>query len=139
RSTVSVDLSNTYLDWARKNFSLNGVTGARHQLVRADVSAWLAETRDAFDLVFVAPPTFSSSKSMRGTFDLQRDHVALITDVARRLAPGGVILFSNHFRRFKMDAASLDGLAIEEITRRTLPPDFARDRRTHNSWRITRK
>jgi 23S rRNA (guanine2445-N2)-methyltransferase / 23S rRNA (guanine2069-N7)-methyltransferase len=75
---------------------------------------------------------------MRDTFDVQRDHVALLGAAGRLLAPDGVLLFSNHFRRFKMDAAALADFRIEELTRKTIPEDFARDPRTHNSWKLTR-
>jgi 23S rRNA (guanine2445-N2)-methyltransferase / 23S rRNA (guanine2069-N7)-methyltransferase len=131
-STVSVDLSNTYLEWARRNFALNGVNG---ELVRADVLEWLPAERRRFGLIFMAPPTFSNSKGMEDTLDVQRDHAQLITAAARLLEPGGVLYFSNHFRRFKM--GELPGLTVENITSDTLPKDFARNPRIHNAWRIT--
>ncbi len=134
-SSVSVDLSNTYLEWARRNLTLNGVSGRAHELVRADVMEWLPVEKRRFDLIFVAPPTFSNSKGMEETLEVQRDHVALISGAARLLAPGGTILFSNHFRRFKM--GDLPGLRAENITHKTMPKDFARNPRIHNAWRIT--
>lgn len=136
-ATVSVDLSNTYLAWGAENLALNDLRGPAHTLVRADCLRWLGEGRDRFGLIFVAPPTYSRSKAA-ADFDLQRDHVALLQACAARLEPDGVILFSNHYRRFKLDAAALRGLRAEEITRRTLPPDFARSPRIHNSWKIVR-
>lgn len=139
RSSVSVDLSNTYLDWATENFALNRVARARHSLVRSDVMQFLDGEPRAFDLIFCAPPTFSNSKGMARDFDLARDHVALIEACARRLSDGGVLLFSNHFRKFKMDAAALPSLRLDNISKKTLPPDFQRDPRFHNSWRITRR
>jgi 23S rRNA (guanine2445-N2)-methyltransferase / 23S rRNA (guanine2069-N7)-methyltransferase len=139
RSTVSVDLSGTYLEWAERNLSLNGFRGRAHELVRADCMAWLERERRSFDLIFVAPPTFSNSKRMEGTFDVQRDHAALLARAAARLLPVGVIFFSNHFRRFKMDHESLPDLLIEEITKKTIPVDFARTPRIHNAWKITRR
>jgi 23S rRNA (guanine2445-N2)-methyltransferase / 23S rRNA (guanine2069-N7)-methyltransferase len=134
RSTVSVDLSQNYLDWAGRNFALNGVRGER---VRADCLPWLARERGRFGLIFIAPPTFSNSKRMEGTFDVQRDHVALLRAAAARLEPDGVILFSNHLKRFKMDIDSLREFDIENITNKTIPKDFARSPRIHNAWRLT--
>lgn len=139
RSSVSVDLSNTYLDWAAENFALNGVSQRAHELVRSDVDKFLAGERRRFDLIFCAPPTFSNSKSAERDFDVQRDHVELIRRCAARLADGGVLLFSNHFRKFKMDAAALPELELSNLSKKTLPIDFQRDPRFHNSWRITRR
>jgi 23S rRNA (guanine2445-N2)-methyltransferase / 23S rRNA (guanine2069-N7)-methyltransferase len=148
RSTVSMDLSNTYLEWARRNFDLNHVSGPQHRILRGDCVDFLRqcaadpdapESCGRFGLIFLAPPTFSRSKSMEGNFDVQRDHVELIRNAAALLDDGGVLLFSNFLRKFKMDAASLPDLQIEDITRKTLPTDFARDTRIHNAWRITRR
>jgi 23S rRNA (guanine2445-N2)-methyltransferase / 23S rRNA (guanine2069-N7)-methyltransferase len=131
-STTSVDLSNTYLDWAQRNLQLNGVDG---ELVRADVMEWLPRQKRQYGLIFMAPPTFSNSKGMQGTLDIQRDHAELLTTAARLLTPDGVLLFANHFRRFKMQAPP--GLTVENITAKTLPKDFARNPRIHNAWRVT--
>ncbi|HXU73986.1 MAG TPA: bifunctional 23S rRNA (guanine(2069)-N(7))-methyltransferase RlmK/23S rRNA (guanine(2445)-N(2))-methyltransferase RlmL [Polyangia bacterium] len=139
RSSVSVDLSNTYLDWAAENFALNRVSQRAHTLVRSDVDAFLADERHRFDLIFCAPPTFSNSKGAERDFDVKRDHPALIAACARLLADGGVLLFSNHFRKFKMDEAALPDLQLSNISKKTLPLDFERDPRFHNSWRITKR
>ena len=139
RSTTTVDLSKTYLEWARRNLDANGLTGVRHQIVAADVLSWLRNHRKRYGLIFLDPPTFSNSKSMRRDFDVQRDHVDLVRAVVDLLAPGGELIFSNNFRRFKMDFDSLTGLDIRDITRDTLPPDFQRNQRIHNCWQISLK
>ncbi len=139
RSTVSVDLSQTYLDWGQRNLELNHLRGTPHQLVRADCMTWLASENRKFDVIFLSPPTFSNSKRMEGTFDVERDHVALIGSSARLLRDGGTIFFSNHFRRFKMAAELEQALVIENITPKTIPFDFDRDQRIHNAWKITRR
>jgi 23S rRNA (guanine2445-N2)-methyltransferase / 23S rRNA (guanine2069-N7)-methyltransferase len=139
RSSVSVDLSNTYLDWAAENFALNRVQKGAHELVRSDVDKFLASERRRFDLIFCAPPTFSNSKGAERDFDVQRDHAALIRACARLLADGGVLFFSNHFRKFKMDVAAMPELELSNISKKTLPLDFQRDPRFHNSWRITKR
>lgn len=140
RESVTVDMSCTYLDWARRNFTLNGVDTRRHVLVRADVLRWLAAYRgEPFDLVFLDPPTFSRSKRMEETLDVQRDHVALIERTMRLLAPEGVLLFSTNYQRFKLDREALAGLAIEDITRASIPRDFARNPRIHQCFRISRR
>ncbi len=131
RSTVSVDLSATYLDWARRNLEANGFGGRRHELVRADCRRWLEDERRRFDLILLDSPAFSTSKAMEGTIDIQRDHTVLIRDAARLLAPKGTLIFSTNLRRFKLDAEGLPGLAAEDITPRTIPPDFARSPRIH--------
>jgi 23S rRNA (guanine2445-N2)-methyltransferase / 23S rRNA (guanine2069-N7)-methyltransferase len=139
RASLSVDLSNTYLDWAAENFALAGMSQREHRLLRADVLTFLDETRERFDLILCAPPTFSNSKGMTRDFDVQRDHVTLLRACSRLLSDDGVLLFSDHFRRFKMDLPSLSELAIANITTKTLPLDFRRDARFHNSWRITKR
>ncbi|HXV20738.1 MAG TPA: bifunctional 23S rRNA (guanine(2069)-N(7))-methyltransferase RlmK/23S rRNA (guanine(2445)-N(2))-methyltransferase RlmL [Desulfuromonadales bacterium] len=137
RATTTVDLSQVYLDWAQRNLALNGFSGAQHEFVRADCLEWLQRERRRFDLIFLDPPTFSTSKRMEATFDVQRDHVPLLRAAAGLLAPGGVLIFSNNNRRFRMDCDSLPALRIEEITRQTIPRDFERNPRIHNCWRIT--
>lgn len=137
-STTTVDMSNTYLDWAERNFRLNGIRGSRHRLVRADCLKWIPEQNERYGLIFLDVPTFSKSKRMEDVFDVQRDHVQLLRDTARLLEKDGVLIFSNNFRRFRMDAASLPELKIEEITQKTLPLDFKGNPKIHNCWRITR-
>ena len=137
-STTSVDLSRTYLDWAARNLALNGFGPPAAELVQADCVQWVRESagRRRFGLIFLDPPTFSTSKRMAGTFDVQRDHVALIRDTLELLDPGGILIFSNNLRRFRMQASELPGLRVTDISRATLPPDFARNPRIHNCWRI---
>ena len=134
---ATVDLSATYLDWARRNLELNGIHGPRHELIRADCRQWLNRTRDRYDLIFLDPPTFSNSKRLEDTFDIQRDHVELLRRTLRLLALGGVLIFSTNHRKFRLDWDVLADLRIEDWSRRTLPPDFARNPRIHQCWRIT--
>lgn len=134
--TTSVDLSATYLKWCSDNLRLNGLAGARHRLVQADVLAWLESDRGQYDLIFCDPPTFSNS-ARADDFDVQRDHVRLLRAAAARLSFGGTLYFSNNYRRFRLDEAALaDVLDIEDITPSTLPPDFARNPRIHRAWRM---
>ncbi|MCB1760597.1 MAG: bifunctional 23S rRNA (guanine(2069)-N(7))-methyltransferase RlmK/23S rRNA (guanine(2445)-N(2))-methyltransferase RlmL [Gammaproteobacteria bacterium] len=139
-STTTVDMSNTYLQWAGRNMALNGFAGERHRMVRADCLEWLKAQRDGerYELIFLDPPSFSTSKNMQRTLDLQRDHVDLIRATARLLAPHGILIFSNNLRRFRMDGEALDGLRIENISAQLLDRDIQRNPRIHNCWRITR-
>ena len=141
-SSVTVDMSNTYLDWAKRNFELNGIRGD-HKLVRANCLQWLAEqvglqNKPQFDLIFLDPPTFSNSKKMDEAFDVQNDHVQLLRNAAALLTPGGALYFSTNFRRFKLDREALAGLNIEDISAATIPEDFARDQKIHYCWRLSR-
>ncbi|MGP4957771.1 bifunctional 23S rRNA (guanine(2069)-N(7))-methyltransferase RlmK/23S rRNA (guanine(2445)-N(2))-methyltransferase RlmL [Pseudomonas helleri] len=136
RSTTSVDLSKTYLDWARRNLSLNGFSD-KNRLEQGDVMAWLDACREEYDLIFIDPPTFSNSKRMEGIFDVQRDHVQLLDLAMARLAPGGVVYFSNNFRKFVLDEHLAARYAVEEITASTIDPDFARNSKIHRAWKIT--
>ncbi len=135
RSTTSVDLSKTYLDWARRNLALNGLSD-RQRLEQADVMAWLEADRGEYDLIFIDPPTFSNSKRMEGVFDVQRDHVALIDLAMARLAPSGTLYFSNNFRRFVLDPQVSERYAVTEITGETLDEDFRRNEKIHRAWKV---
>jgi len=143
--TTTVDMSKTYLEWAHRNLELNDFSGKRHEFIQADCTEWLArEAKRAwpkreYDLIFLDPPTFSSSKRMSASFDVQRDHVALIKHAMALLAPGGELIFSNNFRRFKIDEAALGDYLLEDISRQTLPRDFARNPHIHVCWRIQHK
>ncbi|EQB99905.1 bifunctional 23S rRNA (guanine(2069)-N(7))-methyltransferase RlmK/23S rRNA (guanine(2445)-N(2))-methyltransferase RlmL [Photorhabdus temperata] len=136
RSTTTVDISRTYLEWAERNLQANGLTGRQHRLIQADCLAWLAQTHEQFDLIFIDPPTFSNSKRMEDTFDVQRDHIMLMKQLKRLLRRGGTLMFSNNKRGFKMDFSELEkiGLVAEEITSKTQSQDFARNRQIHNCW-----
>lgn len=136
--TTTVDLSATYLAWARRNFALNGINGPKHALIQADCLRWLAETRERYDLIFLDPPTFSNSKRMADRFDIQQDHVALLRQTADRLTPDGALIFSTNARKFRLNGEALPALRFEDWSRRTLPPDFARDPKIHQCWRISR-
>jgi len=136
-TTTSVDLSATYLDWARANLELNGLqAGAEHRFIKVDCVEWLAQTRERFGVIFLDPPTFSNSKAMAADFDVQRDHVRLIRACLRLLDEDGVLLFSNNRRDFRLDRDGLGDLEIEEISRATLPEDFKRNPKIHHCWVI---
>ncbi|WP_428945753.1 bifunctional 23S rRNA (guanine(2069)-N(7))-methyltransferase RlmK/23S rRNA (guanine(2445)-N(2))-methyltransferase RlmL [Pantoea sp. FN060301] len=139
RSTTTVDMSRTYLEWAERNLRLNGLTGRQHRLMQADCLSWLRESDEQFDLIFIDPPTFSNSKRMEESFDVQRDHLLLMKDLKRLLRKGGTVMFSNNKRGFKMDLEGLAALKLvaQEITAKTQSQDFARNRHIHNCWLIT--
>ena len=139
--SVSVDMSRTYLDWAQRNYSLNNVDIGQHRLIRGDCLEWLDTARQdkkSFDVIFIDPPTFSNSKRLEKEFDIQRDHVRLINAAAKLLTEGGVIIFSNNFRRFKLEESRLMNLIAEDISLKTIPEDFARRKNIHRCWRITK-
>ena len=139
RSTVSVDTSNTYTDWAKDNMALNGYGERKHKYVKEDCFTFLKTSKDRFDLIFLDPPTFSNTKSTRSTFDIQRDHVKLIKLAAGRLERKGTLIFSNNFRKFKIDLEALDNLDIREISESTISEDFKRNNRIHRTWFISLK
>tara|TARA_R110001583_G_scaffold1498_2_gene11720 strand:+ start:284 stop:2434 length:2151 start_codon:yes stop_codon:yes gene_type:complete len=140
-SITTVDMSNTYLNWAQDNFDLNKLNGHKYQFIQADCLDWLKKNTTTFDIVFIDPPTFSNSKRMEDSFDVERDHVALITDALKSLAEGGEIFFTNNKRNFKMDfdAMAVLGLKAQAMSDVTRDKDFSRNKHIHNSWSITRK
>ena len=136
RETVTVDLSKTYLDWASENLRLNGLLNEHHQFVRADALAFLKNpSLEPFDLAIVDPPTYSNSKNTQDDWNVQRDYVAILSQLAERMNSGGVVFFSTNFRRFKFEASALPQYRAREISKHTVPEDF-RNRRIHRCWRF---
>ena len=137
-ASETVDLSNTYLDWARRNFELNGIDEARHQIVRADVFQYLqaaAQAGKPFDLIVMDPPSFSNSKKMLDILDIQRDHQKLIDGAMALLASDGLLFFSNNLRSFALDEAVAQKYAVKEISKQSVPEDF-RNKKIHQCWEI---
>jgi len=133
--TTSVDLSATYLEWASRNLQANGGSGRDHRLVQADAMRWLEADRGKYELIFCDPPTFSNSARAED-FDTQRDHVRLLRAAMARLAPGGLLLFSNNFRRFKLADEVSEFATVREISPATIDPDFERNPRIHRAWEL---
>jgi 23S rRNA (guanine2445-N2)-methyltransferase / 23S rRNA (guanine2069-N7)-methyltransferase len=135
--TLSVDMSATYLDWAARNFGLNGLAKAQHELLQADCLKFIAEARPAqWDLVFLDPPTFSNSKRMEGVLDTQRDHFGMISQCMRLLAPGGLLVFSTNAQRFRLDEAVAERWQVADVSAASIPFDFARNPRIHRCFEI---
>jgi 23S rRNA (cytosine1962-C5)-methyltransferase len=135
-ATTSVDLSNTYQAWTRRNLTLNGYTSDDHQLVRDDVFSYLQRAvreRRLFGLIVLDPPSFSNSKKMEAILDVQRDHRQLIESCLQLLTPNGELYFSTNKRRFKLDGELASMPGCKEITHQTLPDDFKRHP-AHRCW-----
>jgi 23S rRNA (guanine2445-N2)-methyltransferase / 23S rRNA (guanine2069-N7)-methyltransferase len=142
--STTVDMSRTYLDWAVRNLDLNGLRAPNHEFVQADCLAWLeAQARamrpSQYDLIFIDPPTHSRSKRMDREFDVQRDHRGLLETASRLLAPDGVIVFSNNYQKFRLDPAIPAGFEVDDLTRSTIPEDFARNPRIHVCFMLRHK
>ncbi|PJE78290.1 Ribosomal RNA large subunit methyltransferase K/L [invertebrate metagenome] len=135
-STTSVDMSNTYLQWAKNNLALNGISPQKHSFEQADCLQWLAKEEKQYDLIFMDPPTFSNSKRMRGILDIQRDHIRLIQLAMARLRKSGTLYFSTNFRRFKIDDAIKRTYLVHDISQATIDKDFQRHSTIHYCWQI---
>ena len=139
--TMSVDLSKTYTEWAQENFKLNGLLDKAHQFVEEDVFEWMRESENnprfhkMFDLVFIDPPTFSNSKKMQSSFDVERDHAHLLKVGFQFLKPGGILIFSNNKRYFKLDPKVSAFANVRDISAETLPFDF-RDQRIRHVFEL---
>lgn len=140
-TVTTVDMSNTYLNWAKENFKLNNLVSEQYKFIHADCLQWLKSNKQKFDVVFIDPPTFSNSKRMDESFDVQRDHLAVLTDAINSLADNGEIIFTNNKRKFKIDVEGLAalGLQAQVMSEQTRDQDFKRNIHIHNSWLITRK
>lgn len=139
KSSVSVDMSRTYIDWARENFKLNRISEQRHELVQEDCFKWLKNCRKGFDLIMLDPPTFSNSKRMDDVLDVQRDHTRLITRCMEILKPGGKLYFSNNLRGFKIDEELNEKFSVQDITPSTIDKDFERNAKIHHCFLIEHK
>ena len=135
----TIDMSNTYLNWAKRNFTLNGLEPAAHRFCREDV---LMPGRpefsfEKFDLIVLDPPTFSNSKKMIKPFDIQTDHVQLLNEMSALLNPNGTLFFSTNFRKFKLEWTAPTGFSIRETSDETVPHDY-RDKKIHRCFEIKR-
>ena len=135
-SSLSVDMSKTYLDWAVRNFKLNGIDLSSHKVLREDCLTWLPANTLKFDIIFLDPPTFSNSKKMKATFDMQRDHSSLIEAACKCLNEDGTLIFSNNFKRFQMNNWILETFNCTDITSSTIDQDFNKKKKIHKVWLI---
>ncbi|HEY5716097.1 MAG TPA: bifunctional 23S rRNA (guanine(2069)-N(7))-methyltransferase RlmK/23S rRNA (guanine(2445)-N(2))-methyltransferase RlmL [Psychromonas sp.] len=140
KSTTSVDMSKTYLAWGEDNFAENGIKG-KHTFIQQDCIKWLQHAHEMFDLIFIDPPTFSNSKRMKDVFDVQDDHVELLSAASERLNDHGEIIFSNNKRGFKLDidAVKALGFYIKDISQSSIPEDFKRNNKIHQCWILTKQ
>lgn len=138
--TTSVDMSQTYLRWAQDNFQLNNIDLGNHSFINADVLEWLRTQKNSntFDVIFLDPPTFSNSKKMEDTFEVERDQDFLVESCMQMLAPEGVLYFSNNKRKFKISDSILSKYRVKEITTESIPQDF-HDKKIHNCFEIRTK
>lgn len=145
KSSLSIDMSNSYIDWAERNFALNKLNKTHHTLLRMDCLDWLNKACEStplnsnYDLIFLDPPTFSNSKKMDAVLDIQRDHAGLIQQVMTILARDGTLIFSNNYRKFCIDDTILMTYLVTNITDQTFDPDFQRNQKLHNCWLIQHK
>ena len=134
--SVSVDLSTTYIEWARSNFALNGIDEKRHRLLKADCREWIRNNKKPFDVILLDPPTFSNSKSMRGTFDVERDHSALIDTTMEHLSNDGLLIFSSNRRKLVLSNSVFASYRVKDMTTWSLDRDYPRDNPPHRCWFI---
>ncbi len=140
-SSLSLDMSKTYLAWAERNYEKNSIDSRRHILKRADCLEWLESDEGAgeYDVVFLDPPSFSNSKNMEGILDVQRDHEQMIRRAMKRLSADGVLIFSNNLRKFKLAENISEYYCVEDWKTKSLDKDFERNQSIHHCWKITRK
>ncbi|EFK10674.1 conserved hypothetical protein, partial [delta proteobacterium NaphS2] len=133
-ATTSVDMNRTYLNWAKKHLALNRCEGPNHRLVQADCLQWIASCKERYDLIYLDPPTFSNSKRMNTSFDVQRDYKELLTRTLRLLSPHGVLIFCCNRRKFKLDPDAFTRWIVKDISSSTLPKDFQRNPHIHKAF-----
>jgi 23S rRNA (cytosine1962-C5)-methyltransferase/23S rRNA (guanine2445-N2)-methyltransferase / 23S rRNA (guanine2069-N7)-methyltransferase len=133
---TSVDMSHTYQEWARRNFSHNNISLKEHNFIVQSAMDYLEKANTTFDLIFLDPPTFSNSKKLTEDFEVEKDHVNLIKQCLRILAPNGTLYFSNNKRKFKLDPIVHTIARVVDISTQSIPQDF-RDQKIHHCYRIT--
>jgi len=141
-NTTSVDMSNTYISWSKRNFEINNLISDKHEFIKADCLKWLEKAQtetQRYRLIFIDPPTFSNSKSMENLFDVQKDHVGLIESAVKLLEKNGEVIFSNNFRKFKLDKLISEKYDVENISASTIPEDFKRNPKVHHCFIIKAK
>lgn len=138
-STTTVDLSNTYLQWAKRNMELNGFTSEQHKFIKADCLKWIEKNTEKYDVIFLDPPTFSNSKSMDTHWDVQKDHEILIDFLMSSLTEQGVMIFSNNFRNFKLSKLLMEKYQVKDISQQTLDIDFKRNQKIHHCYKLTHR
>ena len=145
KETISVDMSQTYLNWSRENFELNNLLAPQHQFIKADCLQWLEDEKQKpghekkrYDLIFLDPPTFSNSKNMEGHLDIQKDHQKMIFECMSILNAKGVLMFSSNYRRFKLSDKIRETFNVEDITAKTIPEDFKRRKNIHVCFLISK-
>lgn len=135
-TTTTVDLSNTYLNWAKENFKANNLSLAKHSFIKTDCKEWLKQTPSRlFDIIVLDPPTLSKSKMTKTTFDVQLDHVEMVNNALNHLVEGGTLYFSNNYRDFKFESSKINATQITDITLASIPQDF-RNKKIHYCWEI---
>lgn len=145
KTVTSVDLSQNYLDWGKNNFAINGIplegidSVHKYYFIAEDIFEWIKDNTEQYDVIFIDPPTFSNSKKFQGTFDVQRDHVALLTRAMNRLTTDGVLYFSNNFTKFVLDEQITSRFAVKNINEQTIGFDFDSKRPIHQAWEIRHK
>lgn len=140
-TVTSIDMSNTYLDWAYENFKANDIDPKKHEFFQADVLKELIvrkENNELFDIIVLDPPSFSNSKRMEEDLDIDRDHPLLIRDAMALLAPGGILYFSTNKRRFELHSIITSHYKVKEISQWTIPQDFHQSN-IHRAFTIERK
>ena len=145
-TTTTVDMSNTYLNWAKENMAINGFTdgaygSSQHKFEREDCLKWLQQAIDEnkkYQLIFIDPPTFSNSKKMDTSLDINRDHAALLSGCLALLEEDGQIIFSTNAKGFKLDESLNEDCFIKEITSKTTTEDFRR-KPLHRCWCLSKQ
>lgn len=137
-NVVSVDLSNTYQNWAKENFEINKLNVHNYEFLVNDVFDFLKDDNDSYDLIILDPPTFSNSKKMEDILDIDRDHPLLIELAVARLREGGRLYFSTNRRKFKLEKSILDNYQVVNITEKTIPQDV-RDPHIHQCFIVSKK
>lgn len=138
-ATTTVDLSATYLRWAKMNLALNGFDFVKNRVINTDCLQWLKEDTGRYDLIFVDPPTFSNTKKERRVFDVQRDHYQLLNLAMDRLEDGGLLIFSTNFRKFVFDPRLIETYSVTDISQASIPADFRGNRKIHMCWELRKK
>ncbi len=123
--TTTLDLSQTYLDWAKRNFIHNHLDPADHHFCKGDTFHWLrrfAKQGRKFDAIILDPPTFS--RDDRGkVFRVEHHFGQLAALAANILTQDGWLLCCTNCR--SISPREFESQLLDELPR-PLRPHHAR-------------
>ncbi len=138
--TVSVDRSQTAINWVKENMILNNLFDENHTLIQEDTLTFLETAHlnySGFDLAVVDPPSYSTTRTKNEHFDIAKNHPQMLNQVFKLMNSGATVFFSTNHQNFDLKTKDLYATDIKEITKKTIPEDYVnKHKQIHRCWEI---